>query len=314
MTSVTVVVTAYRRTRYLEAAIRTVLDQTDPPEEVVVVEDNPPYRPPSTGTVGSTTVRRFNLSLPNVGESLAFGIDHATGDVVCFLDDDDRFEPGKVARARRVFSEHPSVVFFRHAVSYIDGADRPIPPPLFPPRPFPDGAVAPSLSALSRAQISSHVSSMSIRRSAYAGQTELLRPIRASPDHALYWLSQLPRTRTAWYAPEPLVQYRRHPGNMSAHPDEVVRYAEAAHYMLAGSHGARDAGRFARGFDRSMRLRLAQVAGRRPTAGDVTVQLWDALVRLSPFHLRQWAVGLRESIRPGRRGAATPEPASGSTP
>ncbi len=314
MTSVTVVVTAYRRTRYLEAAIRTVLDQTDPPEEVVVVEDNPPYRPPSTGTVGSTTVRRFNLSLPNVGESLAFGIDHATGDVVCFLDDDDRFEPGKVARARRVFSEHPSVVFFRHAVSYIDGADRPIPPPLFPPRPFPDGAVAPSLSALSRAQISSHVSSMSIRRSAYAGQTELLRPIRASPDHALYWLSQLPRTRTAWYAPEPLVQYRRHPGNMSAHPDEVVRYAEAARYMLERSHGAPDAGRFVRGFDRSMRLRLAQVAGRRPTAGDVTVQLWDALVRLSPFHLRQWAVGLRESIRPGRRGAATPEPASGSTP
>ncbi len=315
VTSVTVVVTAYRRTRYLDGALRSVLDQTDPPEEVVVVEDNPPYGPPFTESVGRTVVRRFNASLPNVGESLAFGIEHATGYVICFLDDDDRFEPGKVALVRRVFSDHPPVVYFRHAVSYIDGEDRPIPPPFFPARPWPFGTVAPALSVLSRAQIDAHASSMSIRRSAYATQTGLLRPVRACSDHALYWLSQYPRARTVWYSPEVLVRYRRHPGNASAHPDEVVRYAEAARYMLALSTGAPVAQRFARGFDRSMRLRLAVVTGRRPTVRDVVAQLWDALVRLSPFHLRQWALEVRDLFAPGgRRGVSRPGPAPGRTP
>lgn len=307
MTSVSVVVTAFRRTRYLEGAVQSALAQSEPPEEVLVVEDNPPYGPGSVEMVGTTTVRRVNASFPNVGESVAFGLDHALGDVVSFLDDDDRFEPAKLAAVRRVFDEHASVVFFRHAVAYIDEDDRTIPPPHFPQRALPPGAVAPVLSALSRAQIASHVSSISVRRSAYTDSTGLLRPFRAGPDAALYWISQLRGPRTVWYSPEPLVRYRRHPGNMSAHADEVVRYAEAVRFMLGHSEGAPDAERFARGFDRSMRINLALRTGRKPSVEDIAVQFWDALARLSPFHLRQWAAGVVDAM-------ATPRPAPGSTP
>ena len=326
MTSVSVVVTAYRRTRYLDGALRSALAQEDLPEEVLVVEDNPPYREPSQEVRGATTIRRFNESLPRVGESLAFGIENASGDAVAFLDDDDRYLPRKVAIVRRIFHEHPEVDFARHSVQYVDEQDRPIPPPYFPARRYPEGPVPPVLSALSRIQVAAHVSSMAIRRRTYLSQLELLRPFRAAPDAGLYWLSQRRRPAPVWYHPQPLVRYRRHPGNMSGRRDEIVRYAEAARHMLATPGGSASAERFARSFERAVRLPLAYRTGRTPTLGDVAGQLWDAGCRLSPFHLRQWALGLVRFVprkdgteRPGpetaprRRATPTPSP-SGSTP
>lgn len=326
MTSVSVVVTAYRRTDYLEGALRSALAQEDPPDEILVVEDNPPYPPASRESHGATTVRRFHESLPRVGESLAFGIEQASGDVVAFLDDDDRYLPQKVAFVRRVFRDHPEVDFARHAVTYIDEQDRAIPPPYYPARPYREGLVPPVLSALSRIQVAAHVSSMAVRRSTYLPELALLRPFRAAPDAGLYWLSQRRRAAAVWYGPQPLVRYRRHPGNMSGRRDEIVRYAEAARHMLATPGGSVAARRFARSFERAVRLPLAYRTGRAPRVGDVVGQLWDAGGRLSPFHLRQWALGLVRFVprkdgteRPGpettpqRKASLTPSP-SGSTP
>lgn len=104
-----VVVPAYNSAATIESALRSVLEQTYPPVEIVVVDD---------GSIDDTAAiaRRLDgvvrvVSQANGGTAAARnrGIHEATGDVVAFLDADDCYTPERLAQIAARFEREPAL-------------------------------------------------------------------------------------------------------------------------------------------------------------------------------------------------------------
>lgn len=96
---VSVVITTYNRCEYVIEALRSVLTQTRPVHQAIVVCDG--------STDGTALKLRENfpevlvIEQPNLGRSIArnTGVAHATGDWVGFLDDDDLWHQDKLKKS-----------------------------------------------------------------------------------------------------------------------------------------------------------------------------------------------------------------------
>ncbi len=107
---VSVVVTTYNVAPYIGDALRSALGQTFGDTEIIVVDD---------GSQDATleVVRTFQdarlrlLELPHSGPVLALnaGISAARGEFLAFLDGDDVWHPGKLARHLQFLREHPDI-------------------------------------------------------------------------------------------------------------------------------------------------------------------------------------------------------------
>ena len=94
--SVSVVIPAYNAERFIGEAIESVLAQTHPPFEVVVVDDG---STDATATVargypGVTLIQREN---GGIGAARNTGVAAATGDWLAFLDADDTWPPDRLS-------------------------------------------------------------------------------------------------------------------------------------------------------------------------------------------------------------------------
>ena len=118
--SVSVVVTDYGRRQFIRDAIHSVLSQSLRREqfEVIVVKDYDDAEIDSYLTVNG--VRTITNDTFRVGTMLAEGVEEARGEIVCFLDDDDRFKPQKLARVVARFRADPHLGLIRNAYEPID--------------------------------------------------------------------------------------------------------------------------------------------------------------------------------------------------
>lgn len=141
--TVTAIVTVFDRTTYLAEAITSVLDQTHPVHEVIVVDDgstvdlSPVLAPFGDAIRVVRQDNRGDAAARNLGVALA------TGEVLAFLDDDDVWTPHKVAVQLAALTREPGpVVVFGHIVQFAspelapglvvvpDDADVPVPGPM----------------------------------------------------------------------------------------------------------------------------------------------------------------------------------------
>jgi glycosyltransferase involved in cell wall biosynthesis len=106
--AVSVVIPVYNNQPYVASAVRSVLAQTRPPEEVIVVDD---------GSIDSTAeaLEPCRASIhyvfqQNRGEPAARnrGIQEAHGEYIAFLDGDDLWLPNKLELQMEYLREHPS--------------------------------------------------------------------------------------------------------------------------------------------------------------------------------------------------------------
>ncbi|MDA8376407.1 MAG: glycosyltransferase family A protein [Planctomycetia bacterium] len=101
------IIATYNRKDYLLQAIQSVVEQTYPAHEIIVVVDG------STDGSAATVRHRFPdvnvIEQPNLGRSIArnTGVAAATGDWICFLDDDDLWHCEKLARTRSYILANP---------------------------------------------------------------------------------------------------------------------------------------------------------------------------------------------------------------
>ena len=107
--SVSVIMPTYNRASMTEAAVRSALDQTQPPDEVIVIDDGSTDHTPEVLAAFGPPVRVIRQN--NRGRSAArnVGIQAATTDAVLFLDSDDLLLPHCIEQYARTLEEQPEV-------------------------------------------------------------------------------------------------------------------------------------------------------------------------------------------------------------
>ncbi len=112
--SVSVIITSKDRPFYLAQAVRSVLDQTYPVYEIIIVDDG--SKKELLEWIAnvkklSPIINIFYLQ-ESRGPSYArnFALDKATGEFVIFLDDDDLIHPGMIATSLPLFDENIDIV------------------------------------------------------------------------------------------------------------------------------------------------------------------------------------------------------------
>lgn len=116
-----VVIPAYNASPYIQDCVTSVLAQTDPDFEVIVVDDGSTDN--TAEQVKAMTDPRVRLlQRPNGGLATArnTGIGAARGNMVAFLDADDRWCPGKLAAHRQTLEAYPEATVSYDWVAFID--------------------------------------------------------------------------------------------------------------------------------------------------------------------------------------------------
>jgi glycosyltransferase involved in cell wall biosynthesis len=127
--AISVIVPSFNQAKYLELTLRSIVDQNYQNLDLVIIDGG--------STDGSQEIIRkyakyitFSCSEPDGGQTqgLIKGFSHATGEIQCFLNSDDLFEPGVLHEVGRYFSEHPDVDAVYGDALWIDFQGTPIRP------------------------------------------------------------------------------------------------------------------------------------------------------------------------------------------
>src|ERR1700730_284694 len=113
-----VLIDTYNHERFIDHAVRSVLEQDFPASEreIVVVDDGSTDSP-------REILRKFEpgvrvIRKENAGQASAFnvGVPECRGEIVAFLDGDDWWEPGKLRAVSEVFASNAAVGLVGHAI------------------------------------------------------------------------------------------------------------------------------------------------------------------------------------------------------
>ena len=269
-TKVSVVVVAYDRRDFIAEALDSVADQDlDPALFDVVVCTNLP-RTSLESHLDSSRVTVLNLPPGNWGEWIVAALPRCRGEVLCFLDDDDRFEPTKLSCVCATFERHPSVGYFHNRVRRkfqargLSDAHR-----------VEDGhdTEGPGLGLLedrhkSRRRVDQlfwsgggfNASAMAVRREVLASLGSLASELEVGHPLALFYAAAL----GAWdlyFEPTPLTLYRVHSTNSSTPTGSDVR-TEFRRAVERGRSVVRDSERIARFIDSRGQARVSSAAVR----------------------------------------------------
>jgi len=109
--AVTVIVHAYNGERFIRRAIDSVLQQTYPVSQIIVVDDGSMdgTRAIMSGEYADqvTLIEQWNVGPAKARNA---GLRAATGEFIAFLDADDWWEPVKIEMQLRMLKEHPEAV------------------------------------------------------------------------------------------------------------------------------------------------------------------------------------------------------------
>lgn len=118
---ITVMMTVYNGERYLDEAIRSVVDQTYRPLEVIVVDDGSDDASGEIARRHEPAVRvEGHEPRRGMGASRNRAIELATGDLLTFLDADDRMVPDALAIQQAALEDDPALdVVFAHVREFV---------------------------------------------------------------------------------------------------------------------------------------------------------------------------------------------------
>jgi len=106
---VSVVIPVFNAEKYLAQAIRSALEQTLPPHEVIVVDDGSTDSSREIASSFGSAVLCLNQEHRGASAARNHAIAHSTGDWIAFLDADDYWLSDKLARQAAVIQANPSV-------------------------------------------------------------------------------------------------------------------------------------------------------------------------------------------------------------
>ena len=201
---------------YLAEAIDSVLKQTHPAHEVIVVDNGSTDGSRRAAERFGRTVRVIDEPVPCIGRARNAGVQAASGDLIAFLDADDLWDPPKLARQIDVLEQQPEVdLVFTWMRDFI----------------------SPELTEAQRAGLSG--------RGSYEGWTACTMLCRSLALHAVGPMPEIPLGEfIAWYGvaqsaglqscmiSDVLVRRRMHLQNTTRHLEDRNGYLQAAKLVL----------------------------------------------------------------------------------
>lgn len=126
--SISAVITAYNSQKYIAEAIESVIAQTCPPDEIIVIDDG---STDETRCIVETFITVRYIYQKNSGASAArnAGVASAGCEIICFLDADDLWLPEKLMKQKTVMESDSAIdMVFTHAQNFyskeLDNEDR----------------------------------------------------------------------------------------------------------------------------------------------------------------------------------------------
>jgi glycosyltransferase involved in cell wall biosynthesis len=250
--NISVLINNYNYGRFLGRAIQSAVAQTLSPLEIIVVDDGSTDDSLAVAHAWAARDARVKvIAQPNAGHLSAMnaGFQNSRGAIVCFLDADDEFHPGYLARLAEVYHQNPPVdfVFCR---SEIKGENIARPPWEIPGGNF-DYGITLCRAYLLRQWLGMPTSCLSARRTLLA--RFLPCPLESDwlngADNVLVFGASLFLGRK-YYLAEKWVDYHRHGKNdwKNGNTDPVaslsyqVRIARLLHHFTGGWDPTRNGG------------------------------------------------------------------------
>jgi len=188
---------------------------------------------------------------------------HCRGDVLCFLDDDDRFDPRKLSSVRSVFRRHPSVGYYHNRVQrFVTDPEARRGPVGVPARPEGPECGLVEDRRKSRELVDElfwdeggfNASAIAVRRAVLESLGSLATELEVGHSLALFYAAAV-GTWDLYFEPEALTLYRVHSANSSVPSGSPLR-EEYLGAVERGGAVVRDSRRIAR-FIESHRGRTA---------------------------------------------------------
>jgi glycosyltransferase involved in cell wall biosynthesis len=230
---VSVITRTYNRARYLRGAIDSVLAQGFPSLEAIVVDDGSTDETPAVAASFGDRIRY--LRQENRGRAGAWntGVAAARGEFVAWLDSDDLWLPGRLARQVPMLEARPAAGLLYSAVGYIDEDGKPA--DIRPSnRPTPSGRILPELLRHNLMQTNAVLA-----RRALVVEAGPLDPTLTIGEDWLVWLRVAARSEVL-YDPTPSALTRRHAdqslSDRAEVGDSVIRVLEIALAGFAPEH------------------------------------------------------------------------------
>ena len=199
---------------FIGEAVASVLAQTRVPDEIVIIDDG--SKEPHLSAVREAARLSPKITLiekANGGQASCFeaGVQQSTGEVVFFLDADDRWRPKYVETVLTLLGKRPDVGFVaaNHAELFADGTTR---EQAFPSRDRGHSLIL--CLELGSAWVGARTSCLAIRREVLDDIFPLpsARAWRVCADEALVYGASMVGARK-YLVGEPLVEYRVHGNN-----------------------------------------------------------------------------------------------------
>ena len=234
---VSVVIPYYRARQTIARAVESVLGQTVPPQEILIVDDGCPEDAVAATKQFSSSVTLIRKSNGGTASARNLGIEHSQGEWIAFLDADDYWEPTKIER-QLAFSKGAGVV---GSMWFTEAPDMPrsvakISNPAFFGRTFKPGD--------SEAfQVAMHLwtSSLLVRRKAL-GEQRFVSGLEPAEDRDL-WI-RLAASTAVYLVREPLATYGQWPESLSNSDSDrdCVSMLKVVHRhaALLGAEGVRE--------------------------------------------------------------------------
>jgi glycosyltransferase involved in cell wall biosynthesis len=105
-----VIIPTYNRAHCVGDAIRSVLAQSLPPFEIIVVDDGSSDDTPRVLASFGDSIRALRQENAGVSAARNRGIEAARGEWISFLDSDDLWSPEKMSRSFAILKEHPEAI------------------------------------------------------------------------------------------------------------------------------------------------------------------------------------------------------------
>jgi glycosyltransferase involved in cell wall biosynthesis len=232
--SVSVVVGAYTRSDYLLAAVESVLAQTLDKREIEVVVTKGFENSSIDQNLAERQIPTIYDREPRIGRWLLNAVERTRAPLVAILNDDDLFEPGRLAHVVSVFRERPWLGYYRNRVNPIDAEGKPVPPEewtrLFRDSEFDrtgplevrPGEKDAQVSALRRTFAAFNASSIVVRRELLTGALAERFAQTHQDDEALF-LTAILSPYGLYLDDQRLTCFRDHLGNVTREIDNLLQ-------------------------------------------------------------------------------------------